>query len=362
MSPKKRKDQVEERKQKIAAGAPIEEVVKPKKKRVSKKPAVEATVPDNLLPQFKPFEKDALKIVWIPIDDIFPNPDNPNEMDDKQFNNLVKAIREIGFREPLEVRPITDKKDSRYNKTRQTYELIGGEHRHQALRLLKWEEVPCMLDEAASTMSKDEQDMLLVRRNMIKGELSPTKFTKLWERLLPKYGSEIIETSMGFADAEALEAYILDAAETLPTDEMKQELKKKKNKIKTIEDLSRVLNSIWNKYGSTVELDFLFFEYGGATHAMITMDKKTREIVEEITTTCSENRLNINPIMNAVLQAGWSKTLEREVLSAQKSGGPTVEASEDDELDELFAADEGFEDEDVDLDADEDIEDDEDAD
>jgi hypothetical protein len=348
--------QASERKEKIKKGELKVEDLGPKKKKKGAnklKPEVEPTTPQPFVPNFVPLKKDELLIVWVPITDVFPNPDNPNEMDDKQFNNLVASIKANGFREPMEIRPIVDATDDRFDKKVQKYEMIGGEHRWNALQVLQWEAVPCIIDHGASTMDKDSRDMLLVSRNNVRGELSPEKFTKLVQRMMPKYGSEILQESMRFADQDAMDEYILEVADTMPTEEMKASVKKQKGKLKTVEDLSRFINKIFSTYGSTVELSFLSFEFGGNTHCIVWMDKGVKALIEEITTLCAENQLDINTIMTKVLTKGWDKTVGTLVLEEQKTAKKNNPAAVDDEDDDALFDD--------DFEVDDDDEDDDDG-
>ena len=60
---------------------------------------------------------------------------NPNQMDDKQFDRLVREIDESGMIDPIQVVPTDDGR----------YRIIGGHHRTNACKLLGYETIPCIV-------------------------------------------------------------------------------------------------------------------------------------------------------------------------------------------------------------------------
>ena len=74
-------------------------------------------------------------IVWLPAEDIAPNPVQPRkQFDEKALQELSQSIQNYGILNPLTVRCRGGK-----------YELVAGERRLRAARLAGLQEVPCIL-------------------------------------------------------------------------------------------------------------------------------------------------------------------------------------------------------------------------
>ncbi len=74
-------------------------------------------------------------IVWLPAEDIAPNPVQPRrEFDEKALEELSRSIQNYGILNPLTVRCRGGK-----------YELVAGERRLRAAKLAGLQEVPCIL-------------------------------------------------------------------------------------------------------------------------------------------------------------------------------------------------------------------------
>ena len=74
-------------------------------------------------------------IVWLPAEDIAPNPVQPRKLfDETALEELSQSIRSYGILNPLTVRCRGGK-----------YELVAGERRLRAAKLAGLEEVPCIL-------------------------------------------------------------------------------------------------------------------------------------------------------------------------------------------------------------------------
>ena len=89
----------------------------------------------------------------IPVKNIVPNPNQPRkEFDGRSLYGLAQSIKDFGIIQPLSVRLITET----INEERQpVYELIAGERRLRAVKLLSWETVPCVIVEADSRTSAE---------------------------------------------------------------------------------------------------------------------------------------------------------------------------------------------------------------
>lgn len=87
-------------------------------------------------------EKEENRVVQIPISEIVPNPHQPRtEFDYNDISSLAESICQNGILQPLSVR-----------KVDRGYELIAGERRLRAAKLVQLRYVPCIiLDISART-------------------------------------------------------------------------------------------------------------------------------------------------------------------------------------------------------------------
>ncbi|MCX6808007.1 MAG: ParB/RepB/Spo0J family partition protein [Patescibacteria group bacterium] len=222
---------------------------------------------------------------------------NVNEMSDPKFNQLVRSIQEDGFREPIHVVPIDEGVDENDNKF-PIYRIIGGHHRFRAAQQLGFEEITAIvLDPHEYT--EDVQKLQSVKMNMIRGKLSSKKFTKLYLELTEKYPDDLMAEFMAFDSEEAMQKMIKDIAKSLPG-EMQDKLRKSADEIKTVDDLAMVINRIFAEHGNTVDKSFIFFNYGGKTHALIEMDKDLKTEIDLVCNHCEKHNKNINEVMKEV--------------------------------------------------------------
>lgn len=187
---------------------------------------------------------------FVAIDLLHPNPLNPNEMSEKQFNLLSDNIEKMGITDPILVRPHPQKDGE--------FEIVGGEHRWEVAKLQGFAEVPVTLVE----LSDDDMAFQTVRHNIIGGKMDPAKFVKLVESLNEKYSEGVTAELFGFADEAEFKKLINATAKSLPK-EMQQQFKDAAKEIKTIDDLAKVLNTLFANFGDTLPQGYMVFDYGG---------------------------------------------------------------------------------------------------
>lgn len=195
----------------------------------------------------------ALERVFLPVDKLEANELNPNEMSDSEFNMLVSNIEEMGITDPILVRPHPEKEG--------LYRIVGGKHRWEVAKLLDFKEIPCTVvtDE---TFSEDKEKFQIVRHNIIHGKMSPQKFMKLYNSLTNEYSADAAAEMFGFVDEEEFQKLINQTAKSLPI-ELQQEFKDAAKEIKTIDDLSKLLNSMFARYGDSLPYGYMVVDYGG---------------------------------------------------------------------------------------------------
>lgn len=214
--------------------------------------------------------------------DLIESEKNPNRMTDHQFNMLVERIKEQGFKDAISVVPTEDGK----------YRIVEGHHRVKASKYLEFEEIPCFVHD---DWDEDKQKFELVKSNVLKGHIDPASFTELVNGLTDKYNKEVIATMMGFADEKEFNKLYVEIRKQLP-DEMKGKLDAVKDEIKTIDDLSAILNRLFNEYGDTLEHNFMIFDYSGKQQLWIKCDKNLWAKVNNIANSCQVKGKDINEV------------------------------------------------------------------
>lgn len=209
-----------------------------------------------------------MQVVWLDPDDLVPNPDNPNEQDDATFNALVQAIRTEGWTQPVQ---------AVWDEIRGKYEIVAGEHRWRAGRVLG-SQIPT-IPLPPEDFDRDRRDWNLVKDNVLRGDLNPVKFAALYQRMVAKYDSEVLQNLMGFTSSDAFKKVYREVARGL-SPEMQAALDAAKGEIKTIDDLSLVLNRLFRDHGETLDSNFMVFSYGGRDVLWVRADKDLWQIVK----------------------------------------------------------------------------------
>ena len=220
------------------------------------------------------------KIVIIPMDQLIRMRENANAMDDPTFADLVAKIDKRGFDQPLKVW---------WNDIIKKYEIVKGNHRYEASKILKATELPCIIGEYES---RDEAIADSMSDNITTGSIDPEIFTQNYSRLVAQYGDEKVEEMLMIKNKKSLDGLIKQAREHLPPD-MKKAFDEAKNDIKNIDDLAEILQKLFAEFGHTVPYNFMFFTFGGATHITVTMDKRLKEQVDKIAEICYRDKLNM---------------------------------------------------------------------
>lgn len=111
-------------------------------------------------------------IVIIKIEQLQPNPDNPNKMSKSNFLKLVRNIERTGLYEPLIVRPFQES----------YYQIINGHQRFEALKKLGYENCDCIV----WNVDDNKTDLLLATLNNLRGSDVLDKKLALLKKLSAK--------------------------------------------------------------------------------------------------------------------------------------------------------------------------------
>lgn len=231
----------------------------------------------------------------VPINLLFPNENNPNEMSEAEFNMLYDNIESMGITDPILVKPLGDpsKKDC-------TYRIIGGHHRWEVAKVHGFEEVPVTIV-TDPNFDEDQEKFQMVRHNVIHGKMNPKKFMSLYQSLSEQYTDEIAAEMFGFTDEEEFKKLLASTAKALPP-EMKQEFKEATKEIRTINELAMVLNRLFTTYGDTVPYGYMILDYGNQDHVWLRLKKKQKDHLIKLGNLCKEHQVTIDEVMASILQ------------------------------------------------------------
>jgi len=230
-----------------------------------------------------------MNIDYLQAEVLHANEENPNTQKDVIFNKLVENIQEAGFLEPIMVRPLEDEGQ---------YEIVSGHHRFEAGKIVGYTEFPCII---MHDFDKDMGDFQLVRMNMLKGDLDPMKFTKLYNRMAEKYGDELTKEAMALVDMKKFDKLYMTISEALPKD-LQQKLEKSRTEIKDIDGLSRILNNLFATYGDTLQFNFMILDYAKKEQLWVKMEKEMKQkVFDHIVPELAGQGININDYLNVLI-------------------------------------------------------------
>ena len=122
-------------------------------------------------------------IFHIEVDKIKPNPHQPRRnFDETALKELAASIQEFGILQPLVVSKIEKENEM---GTSVEYELIAGERRLMAAKMLGWERVPAII---RKIFQKSEQLELAVIENLQRENLNPVETARAYAKLQDEFG------------------------------------------------------------------------------------------------------------------------------------------------------------------------------
>ncbi|MCT7785775.1 nucleoid occlusion protein [Lactobacillus iners] len=112
------------------------------------------------------------KITDIDLDNIVPNRYQPRQaFNDETIAQLAQTIQEQGLLQPIVVRHILDS---------DKYEIIAGERRYRAVKLLKWATIPAIVN----SMADEQVASLALIENLQRENLNPIDEAKAYAQLM----------------------------------------------------------------------------------------------------------------------------------------------------------------------------------
>ena len=131
--------------------------------------------------KIKPITKEA--IFHIEVDKIKPNPHQPRrDFNEESLKELAASIREFGILQPLVVSKIEKEKEF---GTEVEYQLIAGERRLMAAKMLGLERVPAII---RNVSRKSEQLAIAIIENLQRANLNPIETARAYAKLQDEFG------------------------------------------------------------------------------------------------------------------------------------------------------------------------------
>ncbi len=122
-------------------------------------------------------------IFQLEVEKIKPNPHQPRRnFDEESLKELAASIREFGILQPLVVSKIEKETDF---GTQVEYQLIAGERRLMAAKILGWERVPAIVKKIEQ---KSEQLAMAIIENLQRANLNPVETARAYAKLQDEFG------------------------------------------------------------------------------------------------------------------------------------------------------------------------------
>jgi hypothetical protein len=268
--------------------------------------------------ELKEVEKHELQgqIINVELEQLVKSEWNPNVMTAKQFDRLCRELQENGFVEPLQVFPLATG----------GYQLIGGHHRFEAAKVLGYPTVPCIVLDGDKFKDQDNLKFANMKLNVLRGEISPEKFVNMYLDLSKKHDKETMMEAMGFADEDQFKRLLGDLKSEIEKsdlpDKIKEKFKETANELKTIDDISNILNFLFNKFGNTLNYGFMVLVYGGHDHVYVALeDKNFKKTIDGLQDICKENQLQIEPFFKTLMTKEKIEELKTKYIQERQSPG-----------------------------------------
>ena len=156
-----------------------------------------------------------------------------------------------------------------------------------------------MVDE--KDFNEDEQKFQIVRHNIIHGNMSAKKFMDLYGSLQQEYSNEVAAEMFGFTDDEEFKRLIDETKASLPK-ELHDSFDAAKGELKTIDDLSNLLNKLFTMHGDTLPYGYMIFDFGGKESVWLRMTNESKKSFDFLTDICKGNSVTLDGVVENLLQ------------------------------------------------------------
>lgn len=196
------------------------------------------------------------------------------------------------------------------------YRIVNGEHRYHACRVAGMKLIPSVLLTDEKWKDEDLQKFVTVRNNILRGKISPEKFVRLYQDLAKKYKPESLRELFKFTDEDEWKRLTVSMRDSLKKMGLPQELIDKFSanvkEMKSIDDLSIILNSIFTEYGRDSKLNFMCFSWAGKEILYVMANDKVFKKVKEFVKWVREEEIDINgPLLEIFTEAMKDRMLDK---------------------------------------------------
>jgi ParB family chromosome partitioning protein len=127
----------------------------------------------NIVGKDREEQNNENQIIFININDISPNPNQPRkDFKDEKIEELAASIKEHGVIQPIMVRNAAN-----------GYEIVAGERRWRAARKAQIKEIPCIIKE----LDDHENMIVAIIENMQREDLNPLEEAKAFQQLADNF-------------------------------------------------------------------------------------------------------------------------------------------------------------------------------
>jgi len=272
-------------------------------------------------------------IVMLKLNQIEPNPDNPNRMSDAQFQELLKEIERDGFDEPILVIPHPDS-EKRKNGM---YMLAQGEHRWAGLQVLGESEIPAIIKDWDEKTARIKS----VRRNVLHGDLDKVRFGELVKKL-NQDGVDSIDMPdvLGFTRQTDFDKLLesVSSSEKQQTEQAQQATAAANPAAQAVDNVTYLVNEIFSEYGDTVNQSFMFFWYKNNFHLMVLADDDLRRETEHLSNYIKASHTDMAEFFTRAIKAELDRVKDETGVDPRDAKAQFKKPGNDplDELEDVF--------------------------
>ncbi len=239
------------------------------------------------------------EVLLVPADQLYEHTKNSNKQSRHEFKETKESIKEHGFDENLIIVPKLDDEG-------EGYWVVSGNHRLRAGKALKMKEFPCVIHEEWDDV---EQQVQLLRRNLVRGAITKQAFTLAVNRLeeSSKLALGILQDRLGFEDPDKFADYYQEQREK-ETEVATATASTSAPKVKMVEDLGLIVSALLEQYGDTVPNSFIIFPTGSKRHLYVQSSPTLKRLMETICERCVRDGLDINVALSGLISIGMSQT------------------------------------------------------
>jgi len=234
---------------------------------------------------------------------------------------LVDNIDRIGFVSPILVVPFDDDGTT-------LYRIVDGEHRWEAARVERKEKISCVVVDPALF---DEKTMKVqtVRMNKIRGSLDIRKFNNLVKDLIENHEIPFDEMAneLGFADEDEFALLVDETRKSLPA-AARKEFDKKVKQIRNYDDLIRLVEQLYEKYGNTLPTRFMVLDFGREESLMVQIDGSQFSLFQSKFLECQDNGYTVDSVLTEIMKGiDITQFIEDNKTRLVKAGVPIDETT-----------------------------------